>query len=73
MTITYHNCVIEKSCDVTIDYMPVATISGETTICAGETTILTVNEAASYLWSTGGSGYGVGNTRIPFLLVFKQR
>ena len=55
MTITYHNCVIEKSCDVTIDYMPVATISGETTICAGETTILTVNEAASYLWSTGES------------------
>ena len=55
MTITYHNCVIEKSCDVTIDYMPVAIISGITTICSGETTILTANAAAGYLWSTGES------------------
>jgi hypothetical protein len=44
-----------NSTDVTVlvSQLPVITITGETDICAGESTTLTANGGATYLWSNG--------------------
>lgn len=56
MTITdAKGCSNTASVDVTVNSLPIATISGETTICEGETTILTATKASSYQWSTGAT------------------
>ena len=40
---------------VLVSQLPVITITGETDICAGESTTLTVNGGATYLWSNGST------------------
>lgn len=44
-----------NTADVTVlvSQLPVITIAGETDICAGESTTLTANGGATYLWSNG--------------------
>ena len=38
---------------ITVNPLPVATISGTTTVCAGTSTTLTASAGSSYLWSNG--------------------
>ncbi len=46
-------CQDETSVYLTVLPVPVAEISGNLEFCEGESSVLTVTEAASYLWSTG--------------------
>lgn len=57
VTATANECTgTHKDITVTINPFPVASITGNTTICSGSSTTLTANPAgASYQWSTGGT------------------
>ena len=46
-------CSSVASVTVLVSQLPVITITGETDICAGESTTLTANGGTSYLWSNG--------------------
>ena len=41
---------------VTVNPLPVPVITGDTSLCFGDTTTLTANGADNYLWSTGSTG-----------------
>jgi len=56
VTVTLPNgCASSATVDVTTGTTPTPTILGNTTICQGETTILTANGGSSYVWSDGSS------------------
>ncbi|MBN4062526.1 T9SS type A sorting domain-containing protein, partial [Bacteroidales bacterium AH-315-I05] len=46
-------CTNTETAIVTVNSSPIATITGNTTVCEGESTILLANGGATYLWSTG--------------------
>jgi len=46
-------CSNTANVTVLVSQLPVITITGETDICAGESTTLTANGGATYLWSNG--------------------
>ena len=46
-------CSSVASVTVLVSQLPVITITGETDICAGESTTLTANGGTTYLWSNG--------------------
>ena len=46
-------CSNTSEVTVLVSQLPVITISGETDICAGESTTLTANGGTTYLWSNG--------------------
>lgn len=46
-------CSSTSNVTVLVSQLPVITITGETDICTGETTTLTANGGATYLWSNG--------------------
>src|SRR5690606_1386101 len=45
--------VVSSPVNVTLLPLPVASISGDTQLCEGESTILTASGGDNYLWSTG--------------------
>ena len=47
-----YGCSATDSITVTVHTLPVVSISGDTAVCAGESTTLTAAGAESYLWST---------------------
>ena len=49
-------CSNTVSATVLVSQLPVITITGETDICAGETTTLTANGGDTYLWNDGTTG-----------------
>ena len=52
VTVTNNNgCT--SSASITVSYMEMPTITGNTTICSGEGAALSTNSLGSYLWSTG--------------------
>ena len=53
--IDVNGCVNTANSTVTVNALPVVTISGPTTICNGETTTLTGNGASSYVWNTSAT------------------
>ncbi|MBK9335971.1 MAG: hypothetical protein IPM98_05080 [Lewinellaceae bacterium] len=54
VTVTDGNgCTDEATVTVVVNPLPVAAISGDLEICAGESTILTASGGTSYEWSTG--------------------
>ena len=48
-------CSNTSEVTVLVLQLPIITISGETDICAGESTILTANGGETYLWSNGNT------------------
>ncbi len=48
-----NGCTDSETATVTVNTLPKAMISGGTTICDGESALLTASSASSYLWSTG--------------------
>src|SRR5439155_24848769 len=46
-------CTASKSVTVTVNPLPLASISGNTTICAGQSTTLTASGGVSYSWNDG--------------------
>jgi gliding motility-associated-like protein len=53
VTVTDVNgCTATASRTLTVNPLPIASITGDNEICAGENTIFTVNGGSSYLWST---------------------
>lgn len=46
-------CSASATVTVTVNSLPIITINGNTTICAGSSTTLTASGANSYMWSTG--------------------
>ena len=56
VTVTDDNgCTATKSTTLTVNPLPVGTISGRTSICSGNSTTLTASGANSYTWSTGAT------------------
>lgn len=59
-------CFNNASVTVLVSQPPVITVSGNTDICAGESTTLTVNGGVSYMWSDGSTDsvrtFSVGGT-----------
>ena len=53
---TTAGCSGTANVTVLVSQLPVITISGETDICAGESTTLTANGGETYLWSDGTTG-----------------
>ena len=52
-------CAASASATVDVLEIPMATISGNSSICAGDVTTLTVDGGNSYLWSTGFNGASI--------------
>ena len=50
-----NGCAATASAAVTVNPMPTGTISGNTSLCAGESSVLTASGANSYTWNTGAS------------------
>ena len=48
-----NGCSAADSIEIIVNALPVVTITGNDTICAGDSTLLTGNGGTSYLWSTG--------------------
>ena len=53
---TTAGCSGTANVTVLVSQLPVITISGETDICAGESTTLTANGGETYLWNDGTTG-----------------
>ena len=61
VTVTLSNgCSSSASIFVTTATTPTPTISGNTTFCQGETSLLTANGGNSYLWSNGSTNNSIG-------------
>ncbi len=52
-------CPVAVSALVDVKAAPVAAISGNTTLCAGDSTILTASGGTSYAWSPSGTSAGI--------------
>ena len=52
-------CSATASSYVTVNALPVPTISGNTSICQGTTTMLTANGGTSYLWSNSSTSTSI--------------
>ena len=50
-----NGCSKTTSRNVTVNPVPTGTISGNTSLCAGESSVLTASGANSYTWNTGAS------------------
>jgi hypothetical protein len=48
-----NNCSNTATVNVTVNALPSVSITGNTTVCAGQTTTLTASGANGYLWNTG--------------------
>jgi len=48
-------CTSSSSVQVTVLSQPIASVTGDTSICAGSTTLLTASGGSSFTWSTGQS------------------
>lgn len=48
-------CSSTETVTILVSQLPVITISGETDICSGESTLLTANGGDTYLWSNGST------------------
>lgn len=53
VTVSNGNCTATASQTVSVQSAPTATVSGNTTICNGESTTLTANGGNTYTWSNG--------------------
>ena len=60
VTVSLGNCSSSASALVSIAANPVPTISGNTTICQGETSLLIANGGNSYVWSNGSASNSIG-------------
>ena len=50
------SCFAADTVNVTVNYTPVASIAGDSTICPGGSTTLTASGGGTYAWNNGGSG-----------------
>ncbi len=48
-------CSSTETVTILVSQLPIITISGETDICSGESTLLTANGGDTYLWSNGST------------------
>ncbi len=56
---TVNGCDSVLTLTLTVKSLPTPSISGNTTICEGETTMLTANGGNSYLWSNGSTNNSI--------------
>jgi len=54
-----NGCSATASHFMSVSSTPVASITGDTIICEGETTVLTSSNASSFLWSTGATSRSI--------------
>lgn len=50
-----NNCSVTDSLIITVDSLPIASITGNASICNGDSTTLTASGGGTYLWSTGAT------------------
>ena len=54
-----NNCSATDSLIITVDSLPIASITGVASICIGDSTILTASGGGTYLWSTGETSVAI--------------
>jgi gliding motility-associated-like protein len=70
VTVTDGNgCSDTETATVTVNPLPVANITGDFIICAGETTLLTASGGTSYAWSTGETTQDISTGAAGFYTV----
>lgn len=55
VTVSNDTCSTVDSVKVTVDPLPTVTLSGITTICKGDSTMISATGGGTYLWSTGAT------------------
>lgn len=67
-----NNCSSTDSLIITVDSLPIASITGIASICTGDSTILTASGGGTYLWSTGETAVAIkvspGSTQTYFVV-----
>lgn len=67
-----NNCSAIDSLIITVDSLPIASITGIASICTGDSTILTASGGGTYLWSTGETAVAIkvspGSTQTYFVV-----
>ncbi len=51
-----NGCSSVEDIEVTVAQLPILTTSNDTTVCAGSLVVMSVSGAATYSWSSGGTG-----------------
>ncbi|PLX12168.1 MAG: hypothetical protein C0594_02780 [Marinilabiliales bacterium] len=59
VTVSDDYCSTVASHSLTVNPIPVLSISGDTSICKGESTVLVASGATNYVWSTGTTGNSI--------------
>ena len=59
VTVSQGSCSDEASVTITVDPIPVANVSPDEEICAGESVTLTASGGTTYAWSNGQSGSSI--------------
>ncbi len=57
--IDINNCLNIDSLKITVDSLPIASITGISGICMGDSTILTASGGGAYLWNTGATSTAI--------------
>jgi len=71
-TFTANGCTTRVQKTILVNPLPILSVTGANTICAGETATITASGAAGYFWSTGPSTASVGlspNTSTTYSVV----
>ncbi|HTB06506.1 MAG TPA: T9SS type B sorting domain-containing protein [Bacteroidia bacterium] len=55
VTVTNGACIKDTSSTITVNPLPLPSVSGNNIICSGDSTILTANGGISYVWNTGAT------------------
>jgi gliding motility-associated-like protein len=70
-----NNCSATDSVTIIVDSLPIALITGISSVCAGDSTTITASGGGTYLWNTGSTNAAIKispSSTSPFFVVVKN-